>query len=121
MKGFTKDHEWVQVDEALATIGITDHAQSELGDIVFVDLPSVGDRLKAGDESAIVESVKAAGEVNTPVSGEVVAVNERLIDAPGTINQDAEGDGWMYRIRMDDPSELDALMDEAKYQTHLKR
>lgn len=119
MIGFTKDHEWVRVEGELATIGITDHAQSELGDIVFVDLPSVGDKLRIGDESAIVESVKAAGEVSAPVSGEVVAVNELLLEAPGTINSDAQGGGWMYRIRMDDASELDALMDETEYRTHL--
>ncbi len=119
MKYFTKDHEWVQVEEDLAKIGITDHAQSELGDIVFVDLPSVGDKFKAGEEAAVVESVKAAGEVNAPVGGEVVAVNEGLHEEPGRINSDAQGDGWMYQVRMNDASQLDDLMDEQTYRDYL--
>ena len=116
---YTKSHEWVRVDdEGIATVGITDHAQELLGDLVFVELPEVGAELGAGAECAVVESVKAASDVYSPVSGEVIEVNEALAEAPETINQDAYEDGWIFRIRLADPDELDALMDADAYAEH---
>ena len=113
---YTKSHEWVRVDDdGIATVGITDHAQELLGDLVFVELPEVGGELGAGSECAVVESVKAASDVFSPVSGEVVEVNEVLAEAPETINQDAYEDGWIFRLRLADPDELDALMDADAY------
>ncbi|UJF24915.1 glycine cleavage system protein GcvH [Suttonella sp. R2A3] len=119
MKKFSKDHEWVEIVDGVGTVGITDHAQSELGDIVFVELPEVGAEIAAGDEVAVIESVKAAGEVNSPVSGEVIEVNEVLIDEPGTVNSSAEDDGWVYKIKLSNESELDDLMDEDGYQAFI--
>lgn len=116
---YTKSHEWVRVDdEGIATVGITDHAQELLGDLVFVELPEVGAQLGAGGECAVVESVKAASDVYSPVTGEVIEVNEVLAEAPETINQDAYEDGWIFRIRLADPDELDALMDADAYAEH---
>lgn len=119
MKKFTPDHEWIQIDNGVGTVGITHHAQSELGDIVFVELPEIGAQLQQGDEAAVIESVKAAGEIKSPVSGEIIAVNEALIEQSGLINDAAESDGWVYQIRLSDPSELDTLMDQAAYQQHI--
>ena len=116
---YTKSHEWVRADEeGIATIGITDHAQEMLGDLVFVELPEVGAALGIGSECAVVESVKAASDVFSPVSGEVVEVNELLADAPETINQDAYEEGWIFRVRLSNPSELDTLMDADSYAEH---
>ncbi|MEZ5839291.1 MAG: glycine cleavage system protein GcvH, partial [Hyphomicrobiales bacterium] len=105
---FTEDHEWVRVEGDTATIGITDYAQSQLGDIVFVELPAVGRSLAKGDEAGVVESVKAASEVYAPVSGEVVAVNATLETAPETVNSAAEGDGWFAKVKLSDTGELEA-------------
>ena len=116
---YTTDHEYVSVEGDVATIGITDYAQSQLGDVVFVELPATGKVLKQGDEAAVVESVKAASEVYAPVSGEVIAVNESLPDAPGTVNEDPLGKGWFIKMKLSDPAQLDALMDEAAYTAHL--
>ena len=112
---YTKDHEWVSVDGDLATVGITEYAQDQLGDIVFVELPEVGRTVAAGEEVAVVESVKAASEVYAPVAGQVAETNPILSDAPETVNADATGDGWFLRIRMADPGEFDRLLDEAAY------
>ena len=113
---YTKSHEWVRVDEdGIATIGITDHAQEMLGDLVFVELPEAGTELGVGSECAVVESVKAASDVYSPVSGEVVEVNEVLADAPETINQDAYEEGWIFRVRLSNPTEVDGLMDADSY------
>jgi glycine cleavage system H protein len=113
---YTKSHEWVRVDDdGIATVGITDHAQELLGDLVFVELPEVGAAVTAGTECAVVESVKAASDVFSPVSGEVLEVNEALADAPETINQEAYDAGWIYRLRVADPAELEALMDADAY------
>jgi glycine cleavage system H protein len=112
---YTKDHEYIRVEDETGTVGITDYAQAQLGDIVFVELPQVGKHLNKGDEAAVVESVKAASEVMAPVSGEVVAVNESLAGAPGTVNADPSGDGWFLALKLADPAELDGLMDEAAY------
>mgnify|MGYP006428097521 CR=1 FL=1 len=115
---FTEDHEWIEVDGGIGTVGITKHAQDQLGDIVFVELPEVGQQLDTGAEAGTVESVKAASEIYAPVGGEVVAVNEALADEPGQVNADPRGEGWLFKIQLKDPSELDGLMDEAAYTAH---
>ena len=112
---FTKDHEWIRQDGDTAVIGITDYAQQQLGDIVYVELPALGARVEAGKEAAVVESAKAASEVYAPVSGEVVAVNGVIADDPGKVNADPMGDGWFLSVKLDDPKSLDGLMDEAAY------
>jgi glycine cleavage system H protein len=112
---YTKDHEWISVDGNNAVIGITDFAQEQLGDIVYVELPQIGRQLEKGEEAGVVESVKAASEVYTPVSGEVVAVNAALADDPARVNKDAAGEGWFFKMKLADPKELDALLDEAAY------
>jgi glycine cleavage system H protein len=116
---FTKDHEWVETDGDVATLGITAYAAEQLGDVVFVELPSVGKTVKAGDPFAVVESVKAASDVYAPVSGEVVAVNGELPDAPETVNAMPEKDGWFAKLKLANPAELDALMDRAAYEQFL--
>ena len=113
---FTKDHEWVRLDGDVAVIGITDYAQSQLGDVVYVELPEIGHRVEQGKEAAVVESVKAASEVYAPVSGEVAEVNEALAADPAKVNADPLGEGWFLKLRLDDPKEIDGLMDEAAYQ-----
>ena len=111
---YTKDHEWVRMDGGVATVGITDHAQNALGDVVFVDLPEVGRVVVANEPIAVVESVKAASDVYAPIAGKVVAVNEALVDNPGTINTEPTGEGWFFKIEL--AGELPAdLMDEAAY------
>ena len=117
---FTKDHEYVRVEGDVAVIGISDHAQQQLGDVVFVELPAVGAELARGDSAAVVESVKAASDVFAPVSGEVVAVNSEVESTPGLINEDALGRGWLFRLKLADPAELSALMDESAYSDYLK-
>jgi glycine cleavage system H protein len=112
---FTKDHEWVRLDGDLAVIGITDYAQSQLGDVVYVELPEPGHRVEQGKEAAVVESVKAASEVYAPVSGEVAEVNDALAADPAKVNADPLGEGWFMKLRLDDPKQLDGLMDEAAY------
>jgi glycine cleavage system H protein len=112
---YTKDHEWVRVDGDLAVVGISDYAQSQLGDVVYVELPEIGQRVEQGKQAAVVESVKAASEVYAPVSGEVVAVNDGLAADPATVNADPIGEGWFLKLRLADPKELDALMDEEAY------
>ncbi len=117
---YSKDHEWIDIDGDVGTVGITDHAQEQLGELVFVEVPEVGASLDQGDEACVIESVKAASEVYSPCGGEIVAVNEELADAPTTVNDNAEGDGWMFKIKIADMSELDDLMDEAAYKAYLK-
>src|SRR5215468_8534463 len=109
---FTKDHEWVRLDGDLAVVGITDYAQSQLGDVVYVELPEIGRRVEQGKEAAVVESVKAASEVYAPVSGEVVEINETLTVDPAKVNADPMGEGWFLKLRVDKPAELDPLMDQ---------
>lgn len=113
---YTKDHEWVRVEGDAAIIGISDFAQEQLGDVVFVELPAIGKQFKQGDEAAVIESVKAASEVYAPVGGEVVEINLPLGDNPGLVNEAPTGEGWFLKIRISDTSELDALMDENAYQ-----
>ena len=116
---FTRDHEWVRLDGDLAIVGITDYAQSQLGDVVYVELPEIGHRVKKGKEAAVVESVKAASEVYAPVSGEVAEINQMLTTEPAIVNADPMGDGWFIKLRLDDPKELDSLMDEEGYSRFL--
>jgi len=112
---YTKDHEWIRIEGKEAVVGITDFAQEQLGDIVYVELPQIGRKLEKGEEAGVVESVKAASEVYTPVSGEVVAVNAALADDPARVNKDAAGEGWFFKLKLADPKELDALLDESAY------
>jgi len=113
---YAKSHEWVRDEEdGTVFVGITEHAQELLGDLVFVELPEVGDTVDAGSECAVVESVKAASDVYSPVSGEVIAINEALADAPETVNQDAFGDGWLFQVKLSAPAELDDLLDADAY------
>jgi glycine cleavage system H protein len=115
---FTKDHEWIKLDGEVATVGITDYAQKQLGDVVFVELPEVGRNVVAGKEAAVVESVKAASEVYAPVAGDVVEVNEALADDPALVNRDPQGEGWFVKLRIENQSELDSLLDEAAYKEY---
>jgi glycine cleavage system H protein len=116
---YTKDHEWIRLDGDVATVGITEHAQEQLGDIVYVELPEIGRKVDKGGEAAVVESVKAASDVYAPVSGEVVAVNQSLDGAPGAVNEDAEGKGWFFRLKLVNAGELDALMSAEQYKDYL--
>jgi len=117
---FTKEHEWVRVDGDIATFGISDHAQEQLGDIVFAEVPETGKRLSKGQEAAVVESVKAASDVYSPVSGEVTDGNSKVADDPSIVNSDPEGEGWFFKLKLDNPGELDGLMDEAAYRDWVK-
>ena len=117
---YSKDHEYISVEGDVGTIGITDYAQNALGDVVFVELPSVGKAITKGGEAAVVESVKAASEVFSPASGTVVEVNSDLEATPSTVNEDPAGKGWFIKIKLSNPSELDELMDDAAYQDFLK-
>jgi len=117
---FTREHEWIRVDGDTATVGISDHAQEALGDIVFAEVPEAGRQLAKGQEAAVVESVKAASDVYAPVSGEVVEGNAAVADDPAIINRDPEGDGWFFKLRLSNPGELDGLMDEASYRDWVK-
>jgi glycine cleavage system H protein len=117
---FTKEHEWIRVDGDSATVGISDHAQEALGDIVFVEVPEAGRRVSKGQEAAVVESVKAASDVYSPVSGEVTEGNQAIADDPALVNSDPEGEGWFFKVKLDNPAELDGLMDEAAYREWVK-
>lgn len=116
---YTKDHEWIRVDEETGTVGITDHAQKELGDIVFVELPKKGDHLTAHEALGNIESVKAVSEIFSPVSGEVIAVNHRLADGPELVNSDPHGEAWLVKIRLDDRRETESLMTADQYEAYL--
>ncbi len=112
---FTNDHEWIRVEGDIAVVGITDYAQQQLGDVVFVELPEVGKTLERGKDAAVVESVKAASEVYAPVDGEVTEINPLLLDQPDTVNTDPQGAGWFFKVRLSDTAQLDALLDETAY------
>lgn len=116
---YTKDHEWVRVDGDAATVGITDYAQGQLGDVVFVELPDAGRELTQGGEAAVVESVKAASEVYSPVSGTVTEGNAALLDTPALVNESAQDEGWFFKLTLSNAAELDSLMDEAAYQEYV--
>src|ERR1700760_1294643 len=115
---YTEDHEWLEIDGDIVTVGITDFAQSQLGDVVFVELPKVGRALKKAEAAAVVESVKAASDVYAPISGEVLEVNEALTSEPALVNSDAAGKAWFFKMKIADKSELGGMMDEAAYQAH---
>ena len=117
---YTKEHEWVRLDGDIATVGITEHAQEQLGDVVFVELPEIGRDVAADEGCAVVESVKAASDVYAPLAGKVVETNQTIIDDPSVVNSDAEGEGWFFRIEIDDTEAFDALMDEAAYSEYLE-
>ena len=117
---FTKDHEWVEVAGDVATVGITAYAAEQLGDVVFVETPEVGKTVKAGDGFAVVESVKAASDVYSPVSGTVLEGNAALADTPELVNEDPEGDGWFFKLKLDDDTDFEALMDEESYREWVK-
>jgi len=117
---YTEDHEWIKVEGNIGTVGITDYAQKQLGDIVYVELPEVDDEFDKGDEVATVESVKAASPVIIPVSGKIVEINEELEDAPETVNQDPHGKGWFFKVELSDESELDGLMSAEQYEEYIK-
>ncbi len=119
-KRYTRDHEWIRLNGDVGVVGITNYAQSQLGDVVFVELPKVGARVAKGGEAAVVESVKAASEVYAPAGGDVFAVNEGLEATPAAVNQDPEGSGWFFEIRLADPKEVDDLMSEEAYQHYLE-
>jgi glycine cleavage system H protein len=116
---YTKDHEWIRLEGGVGVVGITDYAQKQLGDIVFVELPAVGAKFAKGARAAVVESVKAASEVYAPAGGEIVAVNGALADNPAAVNGDAENGGWFYKIKLSDPKELDDAMDKAAYDAYV--
>ncbi len=117
---YTEDHEWISVDGDSATVGITDYAQEQLGEVVFIELPDIDKDVAKGDESAVIESVKAAGELKSPASGTVTAVNELLNDEPGKVNEDPAGDGWFFKMKISDASELDGLMDQSAYDAYVE-
>jgi glycine cleavage system H protein len=117
---FTREHEWIRVEGDTATVGITEHAQEQLGDIVFAEVPEAGRRVTKGEEAAVVESVKAASDVYAPVSGEVVEGNQAVADDPALVNSDPEGQGWFFKLKLDNAGELDGLMDEAAYRDWVK-
>lgn len=112
---FTEEHEWLRVEGDIATVGITNYAQEQLGDLVFVDLPAIGTSVEQGDDVVVVESVKAASDVYAPASGEVLEVNEALANEPALVNSDAEAAGWLYKMKLSKPAELDKLLDLASY------
>jgi glycine cleavage system H protein len=116
---YTTDHEWLRIEGDTATIGVTDYAQSQLGDVVFVELPKVGRTLKKAEAVAVVESVKAASDVYAPISGEVLEINDEVVAEPALVNSDAGGKAWFFKLKIADKSELDGLMDEAAYQKHI--
>ena len=116
---YSEDHEWINVESGVGTVGITDYAQNALGDIVFVEVPEVGDDFTKGDEVAVVESVKAASEIYSPVAGEITAVNEDLEDNAALVNSSPDGDGWFFKIKISDESELEELMDAAGYKAFI--
>ena len=117
---YTKEHEWIRVEDGVGVVGITEYAQEQLGDIVYVELPEVGAEMTRGAEAAVVESVKAASEIYAPVGGEVTEVNQNLADNPGTVNTDAMGEGWFFKMKIADTDEVDRLMDGVAYQEYVE-
>lgn len=117
---YTKEHEWLKLDGETGTVGVTDHAQKELGDIVYVEVPEIDTELEKGDEAASIESVKAVADVFSPITGTVIEVNEGLEDEPELVNKDAQGDGWLFKLRVIDKSQVDDLMDSTQYEKYLE-
>ena len=118
---YSKEHEWVAAEESVATVGITDHAQEQLGEIVYIELPSIGEKVSKDDPFGVVESVKAVSDVYAPVSGTVLEVNEDLAESPEVVNEDPYGDGWLIKVRVSDPADLDDLMDNEEYAQMIAR
>ncbi len=118
---YSREHEWVSTEESVATVGITDHAQEQLGEIVYIELPSIGEKVSKDDPFGVVESVKAVSDIYAPVSGTVVAVNEDLPESPEVVNEDPYGDGWLIKVKVSDPADLDDLMDSAEYEEMVAR
>ena len=119
MLKFTEDHEWLKIEGNTATVGITEHAAHQLGELVFVELPEVGAEFDKGDDAATVESVKAASEVYAPLKGKIIAINDKIVDDPSLVNSDPTGEGWFVKMELSDPSEAESLMDEAAYKAHI--
>jgi glycine cleavage system H protein len=119
-KRYTKDHEWVQIDGDIVTVGITDHAQEQLGDVVFVELPELNREVAASEACAVVESVKAASDIYAPLAGKVVEINQAILDEPALVNSDAEGEGWFFKLEIEDPDAFEELMDEDAYSEYLE-
>jgi glycine cleavage system H protein len=119
-KRYTKDHEWVVLDGDIATVGITDHAQEQLGELVFVELPAIDREVASGEACAVVESVKAASDIYAPLAGKVVEINETIVEDPSIVNSDAEGEGWFFRIEVEDTAEFEELMDQDAYDEFLE-
>ncbi len=117
---YTEDHEWIRIEGDIATVGITDYAQEQLGDVVFVELPDAGRAVEKGGEAAVVESVKAASEIYAPVGGEITEANQAIADDPALVNSDPSGEGWFFKLKIADAGELDGLMDEAAYKSHVE-
>lgn len=116
---FTEEHEWLDAEDGVVTIGITEHAAEQLGDVVFVELPEVGTSVNKDDEVVVIESVKAASDILAPIDGEIVEVNEALVEDPGKVNEDAQGDAWFFKIKAEDASQMDEYMDEAAYKSFI--
>ena len=112
---YTEDHEWLSLDGDVVTVGITDHAQEQLGDIVFIELPEVGTQVSKGDEIVVIESVKAASDITAPLDGEIVEVNEAIVENPASVNEDAEGSAWFFKVKVEDTAQLDDYLDEDAY------
>ncbi|MDX1580919.1 MAG: glycine cleavage system protein GcvH [Alphaproteobacteria bacterium] len=117
---YTKDHEWIRLEGEVAVVGITDYAQEQLGDVVYIEVPEIGKAIKKGAEAGVIESVKAASEIYSPVTGEVVEGNTALDEDPALVNSSPMGDGWIYRMALSDPSELDGLMNEEEYKSYIE-
>ena len=119
-KKYSKDHEWIEIDNDIATIGITNHAQESLGDIVFVELPTIGKQVSSNDEVCVIESVKAASDIYTPIDGEIIEVNEKLIDNGALVKEDPENTAWIFKLKISEPSQFNDLMTLSEYQEFLK-
>ena len=119
-KKYSKDHEWIILDNEIATIGISNHAQENLGDIVFIDLPQIGKKVNSGDEVSVIESVKAASDIYSPINGEIIEVNKKLLDDASIINKDAENEGWIFKIKVSDTNQINDLMTLENYNEYLK-
>ena len=120
-KKYTKEHEWVEINGDIGTVGITNHAQESLGDIVFIDLPTIGKKIKSNDELCVIESVKAASDIYSPVDGEIVDINNKLTEDPSLINKDSENSGWIFKLKIKESSQLESLMNYDQYKEFLKK
>jgi glycine cleavage system H protein len=120
MMKYTKEHEWIKIDQDIGTVGITDYAKSQLGNLVYIELPKIGKQVQQGKEAAVVESVKAASEIYAPVSGEIIEINQNVIDNPSLIDESPHDKGWFFKIKINNPAECDQLMNEEKYRSYVE-